>query len=54
MAVKETDNPVNNARPIHATPRLGSPALRQPTFEGNVTGKHHLLCNFEIELKKFS
>ena len=30
MAVREGDNPTNNATTIHITQRLGGPALRRP------------------------
>ena len=33
MAVREADNPVDNARPIHTMPRSGMPVLQQPMFD---------------------
>ena len=36
MAVREVDNLVNNARPIHTMPRSGSPVLREPMFDWKV------------------
>ena len=53
MTVREVDNPVNNARSIHKTTRLGGPALWQPIFDRNATEKYQELCNFEIEVRTF-
>ena len=33
MAIREEDNMVNNARPVHKVPRSGGPMLKQPTFQ---------------------
>ena len=51
MVVRKADNPVNNARPIHARPGSGGPVLRQITFDWKVADKYRELCNFEIEVK---
>ena len=51
MAIREADNPVNSARPIHTTARLDSLAWRQPTFYWKMRDKYQELCNFETEVK---
>ena len=35
IAVREVDNPVNNARQLHTMSRSGNPTLRQPTVDLN-------------------
>ena len=52
MVVRVADNTVNNARPIHTTPRLGGPAFKQSTFDWKARDKFHELCSFETEVKK--
>ena len=51
VAIREAEKTVNNARPVHAAPRSGSPAQKQPTFDWKVQDKYQELCNFEIEVK---
>ena len=51
MMVREADNLVNSARPIHTVPGLGSLTLRQPTFDWKAADKYQELCNFETEVK---
>ena len=51
ITVREADKPFNNVSPIHKTPRLGSPVLRQPMFDWKATHKYQELCNFKIEVK---
>ena len=51
MTVREADNLVSNARPLHTTPRLGSPALRQQMFDWKARDKYQELCNFPLEVK---
>ena len=53
MAVRETDNPVNNAIPIHVMPRSGDSVLRQPIFDWKGAEKYQQLCNSEIVIKTF-
>ena len=53
MAVREADNPVNNARPLHAMPRSGGPALTTDV-DWKVVDKYQELCNFEKEVKNIS
>ena len=48
MAIREVDNPVNNERLVHASPRLGGQVLKQPMFDWKVADKYQELCNFEI------
>ena len=36
MVKGEADNPINNARPVHAVLRAGSPVLKQPTSDCKV------------------
>ena len=45
MAVREVDNLVNNASPVHTAPRSGGPMLKQPTFDWKVAGKYQELCS---------
>ena len=51
MAMGEAENPVKNTRPLHAAPRSGDPALKQPIFDYNATEKYQELCNIEIKVK---
>ena len=30
---REANNPINNARPIYAAPRLGDPTVKEPIFD---------------------
>ena len=50
MAVREAENLVNNAIPMHTLPRSGIPALRQTTFYLKVADKYQDLCSFKIEV----
>ena len=43
MAVREANNPVSNARPIHAVLISCSPALKHPTFDLKVAEKYQEL-----------
>ena len=40
MAVQDADQPANNARSVHTTPRMGSSVLGQPTFDLKATDKY--------------
>ena len=40
MTVRETDNLVSNARPVHTMPGSGSPVLKQLTFDWKVADKY--------------
>ena len=51
MAIREADNQVNSARPIHTMPNSGHQVLRQPLFHWKAADKHQKQCNFEIEVK---
>ena len=48
MAVREADNPVNNARPIHRMARSISSVVRQLTFDWKVAEKYEELDSFEV------
>ena len=52
VAVREADNPVSIAKPIHTMPSSGVHALRQPTFDCEAVNKYWELCSFETEVKK--
>ena len=52
MAIREADNLVNNARPVHTGPRSGSLALKQSTSDCKGPNKYQELCTFEKEIKK--
>ena len=51
MVVREAETLAGNARPIQKVPRMGGPALKQPTFDWKIPDKYHELCNFKIEIK---
>ena len=51
MMVREADNLVKNARPIHIIPRSSGKVLRQPMFDLKDTNKYQEPCNFEIQVK---
>ena len=44
-AVRETYDPVNNARPMHTALRSGESTLKQPTFDLIATDKYQDLYN---------
>ena len=48
MAVRETDNTINNSRPVYTTHRSDGLVLEQPTFDRKVEDKYQELSNFEI------
>ena len=46
MTLRETETLGNNVGPIQTKPRIVGQTLKQPTFKK----KHHVLCNFKIEV----
>ena len=40
MMVREAENPINGARPVHTMPRSGNPVLRQPTLDWKAADKY--------------
>ena len=51
VAIRKSENLVNNARPVHAAARSDGPVLRQPTFDWKVTNIYQEVCNFEIDIR---
>ena len=50
MTIREADNLINNATPIHIILRLGGPALKT-YIDWEVAIKYQELCDFEIDVK---
>ena len=51
MAAKEAENPVNAVRSVQVILRVGSPKVKQPTFDWKAAGKLQELCNFQTQVK---
>ena len=54
MTVRDTENPVNNARLINVTSISGCPVLRQPKFDWKAADKYQELFTFKEGVKNIS
>ena len=43
MTVREAETPIDNARLIQVALRMGSPTLKQPTFDCRMADEYHEL-----------
>ena len=54
IVVREVEAPANTTRLAPVMLKAGGPVVRQPTFDWRSLDRYIELCNFEIEVKRFS